>query len=335
MSIASGAQQDSPVSGTATGGRAWALAFVLSALAAACALPFLAGGYAVFQFTLVIIYAIALVGLNILTGFNGQISLGHGAFYAVGAYTAAILLDRTGTPYWATVPIAGAVCLPIGFLVGIPALRLEGIYLALATLGLAVVVPQMLTLHGLEAWTGGVQGISVPRPDPPQFLRLDVDQWLYLFSLLVAVLMFALARNLLRGRIGRAIRAISDHPMAAASMGINIARYKVITFGVSAMYAGVAGALGALAAQSVSPASFSFFLSISLLVGLVVGGVASLAGSVFGAIFIVYVLNLADQATKAAHWAIYGVLLLGCVCAMPRGIAGLLQQIWVRVSRRA
>jgi branched-chain amino acid transport system permease protein len=334
MSIASNAPRDAPVSTAGFSPRAWTAALLLGALAVACVLPFVVSGYVVFQFTLVIIYAIALVGLNILTGFNGQISLGHGAFYAIGAYTAAILLDRTGVPYWATVPIAGAVCLLVGFLFGIPALRLEGLYLALATFALAIAVPQMLKFHGLETWTGGVQGIFVPKPEPPPFLRLNADQWLYFFSLAVAVLMFAVARNLLRGRIGRAIKAIRDHPIAAASMGIHIARYKAITFGVSAMYTGIAGALGALAAQFVSPDSFSFFLSISLLVGMVVGGIASIAGAVFGAIFIVYIPNLADQVTKAAPWAIYGLLLLACMYAMPKGVAGLLQLIWVRMNRR-
>jgi branched-chain amino acid transport system permease protein len=335
MSVASNAPRDAPISTAGFSPRARTAALLISSLAVACVLPFVASGHVVLQLTLVIIYAIALVGLNILTGFNGQISLGHGAFYAIGAYTAAILLDRTGVPYWATVPIAGAVCLLVGFLFGIPALRLEGLYLALATFALAVAVPQMLKFHGLETWTGGVQGIFVPKPAPPSLLRLNADQWLYFFSLAVAVLMFALARNLLRGRIGRAIRAIRDHPTAAASMGIPIARYKAITFGVSAMYAGIAGALGALAAQFVSPDSFSFFLSISLLVGMVVGGIASLAGAVFGAIFIVYIPNLADQMTEAAPWAIYGILLLACMYAMPSGVAGLLQLIWARAGRRA
>jgi branched-chain amino acid transport system permease protein len=300
---------------------------VAATLAIACALPFLVSGYTTFQLTLVIIYAIALIGLNILTGFNGQISLGHGAFFAIGAYTAAILLDKTGIPYWLAVPVAGGVCLVVGFLFGIPALRLEGLYLALATFALAVAVPQLLKFRLLEAWTGGVQGIVVERPDVPPFLPLTADQWLYYFCFAVAVVMFVLAWNLLRGRVGRAMVAIRDHPIAAASMGIDVARVKAATFGVSAMYTGIAGALGALAAQFVSPDSFSFFLSISLLVGVVVGGIASIAGAIFGAFFVVYVPNLADQITKAAPWAIYGLVLLGCMYAMPRGIAGLLQNL--------
>jgi branched-chain amino acid transport system permease protein len=312
---------------------AWRALGIAGLLGAACVIPFLVSGYLVFQLTLVIIYAIALLGLNILAGFNGQISLGHGAFFAVGAYTAAILLDKAGMPYWATIPLAAAVCLVTGFLFGIPALRLEGHYLALATFALAIVVPQLLKFRGLETWTGGVQGLVIDRGDGPAWLPIDSDQWFYFFCLAIAVVMFVLGANLLRGRIGRAILAIRDHPIAAASMGIDTSRYKAMTFGISAMYTGVAGALSALLAQFVSPDSFSFFLSISLLVGAVVGGVASIWGAVFGAFFIVYVPNWADQLTKAAPWAIYGIVLLGFMYVMPQGLAGLARLIGQRLRR--
>ena len=154
------------------------------------ALPFLVSNYRTFQFTLVLVYAIALLGLNILTGYNGQISLGHGAFYAIGAYVAAILMDKFGVPYWATLPVAGAVCLVVGFLFGLPALRLEGLYLALATFALGVSLPQLLKYKHLEQWTGGVQGIVIAKPDPPFGLPLNPDQWLYFFTLAVTVVMF-------------------------------------------------------------------------------------------------------------------------------------------------
>ena len=177
-------------------------------LAALCALPFLVSNYRTFQFTLVMIYSIALLGLNILTGFNGQISLGHGAFYAIGAYCTAILIDQAGMPYWATLPISGAVCLLVGFLFGLPALRLEGLYLALATFALGVSLPQLLKYHHFEKWTGGVQGIVIAKPNAPFDLPLKPDQWLYFFTLAVALVMFALAWNLLRGRVGRALSSI-------------------------------------------------------------------------------------------------------------------------------
>src|SRR5690606_3065280 len=150
---------------------------------------------------LVLIYAIAVLGLNILTGYNGQISLGHGAFYAIGAYVAAILMDCYAVPYWGTLPVAFLVCLVLGFLMGFPALRLGGLYLALATFALAVAMPQMLRWKGIEHLPGGVQGIVLSKPDPPfEFVlfgaELSPDRWLFLFTLLVAVLMFWLAANL-------------------------------------------------------------------------------------------------------------------------------------------
>jgi len=311
-----------------------AIGFVLLFLLV-CALPFLVSNYHTFQLTLVLVYAIALLGLNILTGYNGQISLGHGAFYAIGAYVAAILMDKFGVPYWLTLPVAGAVCLVVGFLFGLPALRLEGLYLALATFALGVSMPQLLKYKHLEHWTGGVQGIVIIKPDPPFGLPINQDQWLYFFTLAVALVMFVLGWNLLRGRVGRSLIAIRDQPIAAEAMGVNNALYKSLAFGVSAMYTGVAGALGAIAVQFVAPDSFTIFLSISLLVGIVIGGLASISGAVYGAIFIQFVPNIADQISKAAPWAIYGVFLLGFMYLMPVGVAGAIRIAWARFRRRA
>ena len=297
------------------------------AMLVACALPFVLSEYRTFQFTLVLVYAIALLGLNILTGFNGQISLGHGAFYAIGAYCAAILMDKYGVPYWATIPAAGAVCLLVGFLFGLPALRLEGLYLALATFALGVSLPQLLKYHHLEEWTGGVQGITITKPEAPAFftglgLQLNQDQWLYFFTLGVTLAMFALGANLLRGRIGRAMKAIRDNHVAAEAMGVNNALVKSLTFGVSSMFTGVAGALGAIAVQFVAPDSFNIFLSIVFLVGIVVGGLASIPGALYGALFIQFVPNIADEISKAAPWAIFGIFMIGFVVLMPTGVAG-------------
>jgi branched-chain amino acid transport system permease protein len=304
-------------------------------LLVACALPFFVSNYRTFQFTLVLVYAIALLGLNILTGYNGQISLGHGAFYAIGAYTAAILMDKFGFPYWATLPVAGVVCLVVGFLFGLPALRLEGLYLALATFALGVSMPQLLKYHHLEKWTGGVQGIVITKPDAPFGLPLNPDQWLFYFTLAVMVLMFFLAWNLLRGRVGRALIAIRDQHVAAEAMGVNNAIYKSLTFGVSALYTGIAGALGAIAIQFVAPDSFNIFLSITFLVGIVVGGLASIPGAIYGAIFIQFVPNIADEISKAAPWAIFGVFLIGFVYAMPFGINGAIRMLLARFARKA
>src|SRR4051794_38214450 len=187
-------------------------------LVLACAVPFLVGNYRVFQLTMALAYSIALLGLNMLTGYNGQISLGHGAFFAIGAYTAAILMDKANFPYWATIPLAGIVCLVAGFLFGLPALRLEGLYLALATFALGVAMPQILKHKSLEHYTGGAMGIVIIKPDAPEWLPLSQDQWLYFFTLAWTVLLFFVGWNLLRGRIGRALVAIRDQPIAAQAM---------------------------------------------------------------------------------------------------------------------
>ncbi len=304
-------------------------------LLVACALPFMVSNYRTFQFTLVLVYAIALLGLNILTGYNGQISLGHGAFYAIGAYSAAILMDKFGFPYWATLPVAGVVCLAVGFLFGLPALRLEGLYLALATFALGVSMPQLLKYHHLEKWTGGVQGIVIVKPEPPFGLPLNPDQWLYYFTLAVTVLMFFLAWNLLRGRIGRAMVAIRDHHVAAEAMGVDTAMVKSLTFGVSALYTGIAGALGAIAVQFVAPDSFNIFLSLTFLIGIVVGGLASIPGAIFGALFIQFIPNIADELSKAAPWAIFGIFMIGFVYVMPFGINGAIRMLLARRTRKA
>jgi branched-chain amino acid transport system permease protein len=301
---------------------------------AACALPFVLSNYHVFQLTLVMVYAVALLGLNMLTGYNGQVSLGHGAFYAIGAYCAAILMDKWGVPYWATLPVAGAVCLVAGFLFGLPALRLEGLYLALATFALGVSLPQLLKYHHIEQWTGGVQGITIIKPSAPFGLPINEDQWLYFFTLAVALVMFALGRNLLNGRVGRAMLAIRDNPVAAQAMGVNNALYKSLTFGVSAMYTGVAGALGAIAVQFVAPDSFNIFLSLAFLIGIVVGGLASISGALYGALFIQFVPNIADAVSKAAPWAIFGVFLIAFVYLMPGGIAAAVQLAGARFHHK-
>ena len=318
-----------PVIPTGTTLQAWKLAGLLMVLVIACLLPLVLSNYRLFQFTLAYIYAIALLGLNMLTGYNGQISLGHGAFYAIGAYTTAIMVDRWDIAYGWTIPVAGLICLVSGFLFGLPALRLEGLYLALATFTLALAVPQIL--KHFEAWTGGVQGIVLFEPEAPFGLPLNKDQWLYFLALGILVVSFVLGWNLLRGRIGRAIVAIRDHHIAAETMGINFPLYKSLTFGVSAMYTGIAGALGAIAIQFVAPDSFNIFLSISFLVGIVIGGLASISGAIYGAFFIQFVPTYAQDISKAAPWAIYGIFLIVFMYTMPMGITGFIRTAWHRL----
>jgi branched-chain amino acid transport system permease protein len=276
-----------------------------------------------------------------LTGINGQISLGHGAFFAIGGYGTAILIAKLGVPYWVAIPIAGAVCFGAGFLFGFPALRFGGLYLALATFALAVATPQLLIYKGFDAYTGGAMGLQLTKPHAPFGLTFSVDQWLYLFCLASAAVLYWAATNLVRGRVGRALIAIRDQPIAAETMGVNAALYKTTCFGVSALYAGVAGGLSAIVVGFVSPESFGLPLSLAFLVGIVVGGLASLGGMLFGALFIEFVPNIADQLTvsfgesaKALPGAIYGVLLILFMALMPQGAAGAIRAA-ASAARRA
>ena len=295
--------------------------------------PDVVSDYRLFLVSTMIIAAIAVLGLNLLTGFNGQISLGHGAFYAVGAYTAAVLMDHLNMPYWATLPCAAVVCFIVGYLFGLPALRLEGHYLALATFALALAVPQILKYRWLEGLTGGVQGIVLSKPEVPFGLPLSEDQWLYYYCLIVMVVLYWAAANMLDSRSGRAMMAIRDQYMAADTMGIDTALYKTVTFGISAAYTGIAGALSASAIAFVAPDSFNIFLSIKFLIGLVVGGVGSLAGSVVGGIFYVLVDNSAQALSMfvkndlglqfdLSAYTVFGILLIVLMYLMPMGIVG-------------
>jgi branched-chain amino acid transport system permease protein len=311
----------------------WLIAIFVLLAAAVPTLLF--SGYHLFQMTMVVVYGVAILGLAILTGINGQISLGHGAFYAIGAYTTAILMSSWDVPYWATLPVSAVVCATVGFLVGLPALRLGGLYLALTTFALAVAIPQILKHKLFEDWTGGVQGLVIDKPEAPFGLPLSADQWLYLFTLAVGAFLYVLAINLTHGRIGRAMRAVRDHPVAAEAMGVNLAMLKTRTFAVSAMYTGVAGSLGAIAVAFVAPDSFSVFLSITFFVGLVAGGAASIGGTIVGGVFIEFVPNLADLVSKAAPGAVYGVILIAMMFLMPQGAGGFIAMIWRRLARQS
>ena len=311
---------------------AWRRIGVLLLIAIAIVLPFRLSSYHVFELTMVMIYAIAVLGLNILTGYNGQISLGHGGFFAAGAYTAAILMHRYGVPYWATLPPAGLICFVLGVLFGLPALRFEGPYLALVTLAMALATPQLLKYF--DTWTGGQQGINLVKPMPPAWLHLDRDRWLYFLAFAVLLIAIRVAFNLLHGRTGRAWVAIRDQPIAAAAMGIETARYKTLAFGTSTLFTGVAGALSALVVGYVSPESYSLFLSISFLVGSAVGGIATIGGAIVGGFFIQFVPNFANDISDAAPWAIYGLAMLLFMYAMPHGVVGSLGPLLARLKQR-
>ena len=298
--------------------------------------PLFVKNFIIFQMTMVLIYAIAILALNLLTGGSGQFSLGQSAFYAVGAYTAGILMEHLGVNYVLTIPAAGIVCFIFGFLFGFPALRLSGVYLALATFALAVAMPQILKLNVFEHWTGGVQGLVITKPDAPFGLKMSQDMWLYYFTLVVSVAIYILAVNLLRSRSGRALMAIRDNPIAASAMGVDLLLYKTLAFGVSAAFTGIAGALGAIVVQFVAPDSFTIQLAIAIFVGMVVGGVGWLPGSLVGSAFIVFVPNVAEHISKGLSGAVFGVFLFAVIFLLPHGarqIAYMIEALFRKKSK--
>lgn len=304
-------------------------------LVAAGAVPALASDFQLFKFTGVLVYAIALLGLNILAGYNGQISLGHGAFYTLGAYVAAILMAFFELPHWIALPAAGAACLAVGALFALPLVKLDGIRFALVTFALAAVVPQLANYRGVEPWTGGSQGLGLDRPEVPFGLPLTYDQWIYLLALFVLVLLLVVASNLLGGRIGRAARAIRDHQVAAQTMGIDVTRFKALIFGVSAMYTGIAGALSAMALLYVSPAGI--FVSLGFLIGSAVGGIATLSGAIYGALFLQLILlatgAIVQTMPAAAAFAVFGTVVIAFVLLLPSGVAGAVDSLAARMRR--
>ena len=299
--------------------------------------PLFATDLQLFRLTSVIVYAIALLGLNILVGYNGQISLGHGAFYAIGAYTAAILVVHGEMPHMATIPLAAVICFVAGFLFALPVLRLGPMHLAMATFAVGAVTPILAKYKGIERWTGGGQGMGIDVPPVPFGLPLSFDQWLYLVALLTLAASFVLAANLLRGRIGRAVVAIRDDPIAAEATGINTVIYKATVFGISALLAGIAGALGALAIRYVGPGMFGVFLSFGLLIGIAVGGIGSLSGAIYGAIFLQFIFLLTGATARALQtwnlWLIYGTILILFLCFNPHGVAGAVDRAWAWIRR--
>jgi branched-chain amino acid transport system permease protein len=311
------------------------------------------------------IYLIALLGLNILTGYTGQISLGHGAFMAVGGYTTAILMagnEQYGGPIGGgmkdiyTLPIAGLVAGVVGLAFGLPALRLSGLYLALATFAIAVATPSLA--RRFEEWTGSGQGIQLSGiPElTAGFENVDVlgfsltpNRWLYYLSWTIALVLYAVAWLVLRGRTGRAFRAVRDSETAAVSSGVSLARYKTLAFGISAAYAGVAGGLFALATASVSPDVFPITLSIFLLVGVVIGGLGGLSGLIFGAIVIAFLPLwaqgqdlgsllpdgiVAETQKPGGSSIVFGLVLILLMFVLPNGVSGLFRRAGQAIASR-
>ena len=298
--------------------------FVIVAAAAVilAVLPFQISGYHQGIATRVAVYFIAILGLNILTGYTGQISIGHGAFMAIGGYVTAIMSHDHHTNLIATLPLAFAITFGCGVLVGIPALRLSGVYLALATFALAVSVPQFPLKF--SKFTGGSNGI--------QTSETPTHIWLYGVSWASAAIMFVLAWLLLRGRIGRAFRAVRDSPVAAASSGVALPIYKTLAFGVSAAFAGVAGSLFVLVTNGFAqPNEFGVLLSLEILIGAAVAGLGSLWGVFVGALFIglLPTVSASVPVVGSAHGqdVVFGLIVILIMLLLPNGFAGLLARL--------
>ncbi|HZC13859.1 MAG TPA: branched-chain amino acid ABC transporter permease, partial [Thermoleophilaceae bacterium] len=313
-------------------GRRGTILLGCAVIAVALLIPFLFGPYRVGQFTLVLTYAVAVLGLNLLVGYNGQISLGHGAFFALGAYTAALLIEKASVPYLLTLPAAGALCFAAGYLFGVPALRLRGLYLALVTLGLAIALPPLI--KRFDELTEGTQGLTVEQPVAPSWTGLADDQFLYLLALAVAAVMFLLAWNLTRGQLGRSIKAVRDGEIPASTLGVNLAATKTRVFALSAGYAGVAGALYVFAIGFVAPEAFTLTISFAFLAAIVVGGLATISGALLGALFIEFVPVYASDVNDALTGVIYGGVLIAFMWVLPEGAAGLPRRVRGLLARR-
>jgi branched-chain amino acid transport system permease protein len=284
-------------------------------------------------------YAIAIAGLSVLTGVSGQISLGHGAFMAVGAYAAGIFMEHFDLPLVVPILVGVAAATVLGILVGLPATRLRGPYLAGVTLALALAVQDLP--NKFSSVFNGDQGVIINPPTPPS--SVNADRWLAYITLFGAVVAMIVLANFLKSRYGRALRAVRDDEIAAAASGLNPARLRVLAFAVSSGAAGLAGGLFALWSGIVSPDSFSLFLSIQLLAGMVIGGSGSLLGAWWGALALVYIPEWTSDLSGHFNWssgvsanlqtAVFGLLIILIMMLAPSGIQGWLRSLWHTLSR--
>ncbi len=316
--------------------RAWMAVGALAALL----FPFLAGDYLLYLADLMAILALGALGLNILIGFTGQISLGHAAFMGLGAYTTAILASRLGLPFWLSIPAGGALATAAGMVVGVPSLRIKGLYLAIATLSAQVIFEWVFT--NWTSVTGGIRGLNVPPASVAGF-RLDTDGRIYFLIVAVTVVHFLLASNLRRSRWGRAFVAVRDRDVAAEIVGVNLFRTKILSFMVSSYYAGIAGGLWVYFTKVITPESFPLSLSIQFLAIVIVGGLGSVKGTVYGTIFMTLVPEVLKAGTGVARavWpdaqsylfplrdVVFGLLIVVFLIFEPHGLA----EVWNRVKR--
>jgi branched-chain amino acid transport system permease protein len=295
----------------------------------ALAVPFLMPAFTVFQGSVILALSIAVLGLNLLVGYGGQISLGHSFFIALGGYTAAILMADHEWNFFATLLPVAVVSAGAGVLLGFPALRLRGLYLALATLALAVsTVP---VLRRFDTVTGGVQGIRVPRADWLRESPLGIDATVYYVVLAAAVAAACLIARIARGDSGRAMAAIRESEIVAQSLGIHTARWKTVLFGMSGMLAGLSGAFYVLTISFITPESVGVMLSIFLLAGVVIGGLRSIGGAFLGAAVVHLLPQAAADLNQGLSGLIFGVAIIAVMFAMPGGFAELVRRLVGRI----
>ncbi|MCW2782184.1 MAG: livM [Marmoricola sp.] len=298
------------------------------------------------ELTQILILAIAALGLDLITGWTGQLNLAQGIFIGLGAYVTAILASKHGWPILLTLPLAGLVAAAAGLLLGVLALRFDGVYLAVLTSAVALAGPVLL-LH-YKSITNGVNGIIVNQPQPPGAFAdwLDTDQWGYYVTVVMAIIAVCISWNLLSGRIGRALRALRDSPIAAKGIGVDLTRYKVLAFAVGSFWAGLAGGLYAMTIGFVSADSFGLFYSIQFLTIIVVGGLSTISGAFVGAV-VIYELSTNVQtigfattvngvALSIPQAAVYAILLILVVIFAPKGIIGIFsdKSDWSRLTQR-
>ena len=285
--------------------------------------PLSSAPYVNFDRSMVMVFTIVGLGLNLLTGFTGQISLGHGAFFALGAYTAAILINELDWHYLSVVPVVAVLVWVLGYLIGRPILRLHGLQLALVTMALALVTPSVI--KRFDHVTNGQEGIGLDIATPPGWTGLDRDQWVYYLCLTAVVLALVVSRRLSSGRVGRSLVAIRDNEPVASTLGIRSATTKTYVFALSAAFAGVAGVMYTYVVQFVAPDAFGLTLAVAFITLIVVGGLGSTYGAIFGAIFVVYVPDLAGELNQSAAGLSYGMALVVFMFVLPFGMTGLVR----------
>lgn len=293
-------------------------------LLATALLPLLLPNFMLLQISTALTFALAILGLNLLLGFAGQVCLAQGALFACGAYTTAILVAQGGWPALATLPAAAVVTAIAGVLIGLPALRLGGLQLAIVTFCVAVLTPQLILKF--DRLTRGVTGITFDPPAPPVWLPMGPDLWLYALCVAVTAICTVLALRMTRGDSGRALQALRDNPLVATSLGVNLVRVRLTAFAVSSAFAGVGGGLFAILNGYVSPQSFLAGRSIEILIGAIVGGIGSVSGAFLGALFVVFVPEWTAELSPALGGLIYGASLIAMMLVARDGLVGLAQR---------